>query len=103
MYKLSPVILCVFSVCAPRSLLLSAVVGSGVGGWPVHGGGGAERVCVSAFSRCPRRRPRSPRCRRCPLAPRPPPLCRGCPTAGGCPAWPWPRGPPAGGAEFINF
>lgn len=72
---------------APRLLLLSAAVGSEVGG-----GGPA---CASTFSHCPRRRLRSPRCRRCPPAPRPPPPCRGCPTEGDCPAWPWLRGPPA--------
>lgn len=61
-------------------------------------GGGPERVHVChrpPLSHCPRLRRRSPRCLRCPPAPRPPPLCRGCPTAGGCPLWPWPRGPPA--------
>lgn len=61
MYKLSLVILCVFGMsvhgghrfAAPRSLLSSAVEGSGVGGWPVNGvegGGGAERVCVCVCS-----------------------------------------------------
>lgn len=49
----------------------------------------------ATFSRCPRRRLRSPQCRRCPPAHRPPPPCQGCPTEGDCPAWPWPHGPPA--------